>query len=79
LVSAAVLTDAEADRYANPQQVACAYFALAHRLGAANRGMIATQYTRQQLDRLGIGQDVTHIPWGSKEYKLPPSKLADAD
>ncbi len=74
-----VLTEAEADRYANPQQVACAYFALAYKLGAANRRMSATQYTRQQLDRLGIGQEVTHIPWGSKQFKLPPSKLAQAD
>lgn len=74
-----VLTDATADKFAHPQQVACAYFALAHKLGAEGRRMTATQYTRQQLDRLGIGQEVTHIPWGSKQYKLPPSKLADAD
>lgn len=74
-----VLTDAEADRYANPQQVANAYFALGHKLGAEKRGMSATQYTRQQLDRLGIGQEVSHIPWGPKQFKLPPSKLAEAD
>jgi hypothetical protein len=38
-------------------------------------GQSALQFTRSQLDRMGIGQEVTHIPWGSKTFKLPPSSL----
>jgi hypothetical protein len=38
-------------------------------------GQSALQFTRNQLDRLKIGQDVTHIPWGSRRFKLPPSSL----
>jgi hypothetical protein len=38
-------------------------------------GQSALQFTRNQLDRLEIGQEVTHIPWGSRCFKLPPSKL----
>jgi hypothetical protein len=35
----------------------------------------ALAFTRQQLDRLGIGADLKRIPWGSKTFKLPPSQL----
>ncbi|MEA3439253.1 MAG: hypothetical protein U9R58_03135 [Chloroflexota bacterium] len=28
-----------------------------------------------QLDRLGIGEEIDRIPWGTKRPKLPPSKL----
>jgi len=38
-------------------------------------GQSALQFTCNQLDRLDIGQGVTHIPWGSKRFKLPPSQL----
>ena len=38
-------------------------------------GQSAREFTRQQLDRLGIGQDVKTIRWGSKVVKLPPSAL----
>jgi hypothetical protein len=72
-----LLTKAEADRFAVPQQVATSLFTLAHRVRVENlpEGQSALEFTRNQLDRLGIGQDVTHIPWGSKRFKLPPSKL----
>jgi hypothetical protein len=39
-------------------------------------GQSATQFTRDQLDRLEIGQDLTEIPHGTKRPKLPKSKLA---
>jgi transposase len=70
-----ILTKSEADRHADPQQVATSLFTLAHRVRAYNLpvGQSALQFTRSQLDRLKIGQEVTHIPWGSKSYKLPPS------
>ena len=35
----------------------------------------ALQFTRNQLDRLKIGQEVRQIPWGSRKFKLPESKL----
>jgi hypothetical protein len=40
-------------------------------------GQSALQFTRNQLDRLGIGEDVTTIPWGLKRFKLPPSQLPE--
>jgi transposase len=72
-----ILTKAEADRYAVPQAVATSLFTLAHRVRVQNlpEGQSALEFTRNQLDRLGIGQEVTHIPWGSKRFKLPHSKL----
>lgn len=62
------------------EQVACSFIALANKLRVSNLpdGMSALQFTRHHLDRLGIGQDLTHIRWGSKTYKLPPSKLAQS-
>ena len=73
-----VLTGATADRFASDEQVACSFFALAYKLQVRNLpdGMSALQFTRYHLDRLGIGQELTHIRWGSKTYKLPPSRLA---
>ncbi len=75
-----VLTGATADRFASDEQVACSFFALAYKLQVRNLpdGMSTLQFTRYHLDRLGIGQDLTHIRWGSKTYKLPPSKLAQS-
>jgi hypothetical protein len=69
-----VLTEGSADRFAQPQQVACALFAHAYHLGIANLpdGLSALQFTRQQLDRLKLGRELTHIPWGSKRFRLPP-------
>mgnify|MGYP001031030482 FL=1 len=73
-----VLTDQEADRFANPQQVACSLLAHAYKMGVKNLpdGQSALQFTRQQSDRLKLGRDLTHIPWGSNQYKLPPSTLS---
>lgn len=72
-----ILSKAEADRHAAPQQVATSLFTLAHRVRVQNLpdGQSALEFTRNQLDRLGIGQQVTHIPWGSKRFKLPSSML----
>jgi transposase len=73
-----VLSEEQVDRYADPQQVACSFFAHAYKVGVKNlpEGQTALQYTRNQLDRLGIGADLKTIPWGSKKVKLPPSRLA---
>lgn len=73
-----VLTQGSADRFAEPTQVARAFFAHAYRVGVDNlpAGQSALAFTRQQLDRLGLGADLTHLPHGRKRYRLPPSRLA---
>jgi len=72
-----VLSKETADRFADAQQVACAFFAHAYKIGVRNLpdGLSALAYTRQELDRLGLGAHLTSIPWGSKRFKLPPSSL----
>jgi transposase len=72
-----VLTRETGDKFADPTQVACGLFALAHRVRAKNlpNGQTALQFTRNQMDRLGLGQEVLIVPWGTKRFKLPPSRL----
>ena len=73
-----MLTEATADRFATDEQVACLFFALAYKLHVRNLpdGMSALQFTRHRLDRLGIGQVLTYIRYGSRMYMLPPPKLS---
>ncbi len=73
-----VLSKQTVDRYARSQQVACSFFAYAYRVGVANlpEGQSAKGYTRAQLDRLGLGAELTEIPWGTKRVKLPPSHVS---
>ena len=75
-----VLTEATADRFATPEQVAAAFYALAYKMGVRNlpAGVGARQFVRDQLDRLGLGGDITHIPWGSKRFRLPPSRVGES-
>jgi transposase len=75
-----VLNDKEVDCHADATQVACALFAYAYKVGVKNLpdGQSALAFTRAELDRLGIGQELTEIPWGSKRFKLPPSQAQDA-
>ncbi len=72
-----VLNEKSADRFADSASVARSFFAHAYRVGVRNlpEGQSALAFTREQLDRLGIGQDLQEIPWGSKHHKLPLSKL----
>ncbi len=71
-----ILTYQEVDRFASEWRVAAGLHALAYKIGVANLAEDrASQFVRNQLDRLGIGQELTHIPWGSKNVKLPPSSL----
>jgi transposase len=76
-----VLTAGCADRFAQPDQVARRLLRHAYNLGKANRpdGQTAAQYARQQLDRLGLGADLTVIHYCSKTILLPPSRLASTD
>jgi len=57
--------------------VACSFFKLAYAVKVRNLPdhLSAKEFTRRQPDRLGIGADLKAIPWGTKQVKLPPSKL----
>jgi hypothetical protein len=72
-----LLAKAEADKFADPLQVALGLYAYAHRVHTRNLPDKpgALQFTRDQLDRLGLGEELTSIPWNKKRYHLPPSKL----
>lgn len=72
-----VLTKEVADRHALAVDVARSFFRLAYRMGVRHlKDESALIFTRRQLDRRGIGQELTVLPWGSKQFKLPPSSLA---
>jgi hypothetical protein len=65
-----------ADKHADTRSVAASLFAHAYRVKVRNLGgLSAKQWTRRELDRLGIGRELEVIPWGSKKVKLPPSTL----
>jgi hypothetical protein len=74
-----ILSGKCADRYADSTQVAKTIYRHAYRLGISKLpdGMSALMFTRHHLDRLRLGKELTHLPWGKKRYKLPPSTLAD--
>ena len=73
-----VLAEETADRFADPVQVAKFLYAHIFDVGAKNlpNGERPLAYTRRQLDRLGLGRDLTHLPWSGKQYTLPPSSQA---
>jgi len=75
-----VLSQECADRYADPGQVARKLLEHAYRLGRAHRpdGQSAAEYVRRQLDRLGLGADLTAIRRGNRVTSLPPSRLRPA-
>jgi len=71
-----ILTHQEADRFASPWRVAASLHLLAYKIGVRRLPeKSAKHFVRNQLDRLGIGADLESIPWGTKNVKLPPSRL----
>jgi transposase len=72
-----ILTNGVADRHADATSVAASMYKLAYEIKVNNlpQGVSARAFTRQQLDRLGIGRDLEILPWGSHKIKLPPSPL----
>lgn len=71
-----ILSKDQADKYNDARSVACSLFLHAYRVKVKNLGgMSAKQWTRHELDRLGIGRELSEIPWGTKRVKLPPSSL----
>jgi len=77
-----VLTKGCADRHAVPERLARKLMQVTYSLGKENRppGLSAAALVRQQLDQLGLGQEVTHVSWGEKKrpIPLPPSSLLPA-
>jgi transposase len=73
-----ILAKHEPDRFAEPGIVARKLMQYTYLLGKANRptGQKAAEFVRQQLDALGLGGELTAIPWGVKKppLRLPPSK-----
>jgi transposase len=66
------------DKYAEPEAIAQKMLKFAYQVGKAHRPkqQSAAQFARLRLDALGLGQDLTSIPWGLKKpIPLPPSPL----
>ena len=74
-----VLARKVTDRFAEPEKVSKKMLHFAYEVGKANRaGKSAAQFARERMDTLGMGQELTSIPWGSKKpIPLPPSKLLE--
>jgi len=72
-----ILTNEVVDRHADETGVAASLYKLAYEIKVNNltKGTSARAFTRQQLDRLGIGQDLEVLPRSGKKVKLPPSQL----
>ena len=72
-----VLTTQAADRRADPELVAkyLMNWASQHRLSNQHLGLRRPLFVRQQLDRLGLGQELQGFKWGSVYFKLPPSSF----
>ena len=69
-----VLIAKVADRQAEPQQVARYFIRWGRQLRVkSTQGIKASEFARQQLDRLGLGQELDRVPYGSVTYCLPPS------
>ena len=78
LVTVWYVLQGKADKYAEPEAVAQKLLRFAYTVGKANRpkGQTAAQFARIRMDTLGLGGELTDIPWGSKKpIPLPPSKL----
>jgi len=66
------------DKYAEVEAVAQKMLKFAYAVGKENRpkGQTAAQFARIRMDDLGLGSELTSIPWGSKKpIPLPPSKI----
>jgi transposase len=77
-----VLTKRCADRFADDQHVARKLLRHAYHLGRAYRpqGQNPARYVRLQLDRLGLGAELTFVRWGPiRRIPLPPSQLSTED
>jgi transposase len=72
-----VLTENQADRFAQPEHVARKLLNYTYKVGRTNRrpGQSTAEYVREQLDRLQMGADLAGIAHGRRTIPLPPSQL----
>ena len=72
-----VLSAQVADRHAEPQQVARFFIRWGRQLRVkSTQGIKASEFARQHLDRLKLGQELERVPYGTVTYCLPPSTTA---
>jgi len=72
-----VLTAKVADRKAEPQQVARFFIRWGRQLRVKSTlGLKASEFARQMLDRLQVGQELERVPYGCVTYCLPLSAQA---
>ena len=78
LVAVWYVLQGKTDKYAEPEAIAQKMLKFAYQVGKANRPkrQTAAQFARIRMDALGVGRELTSIPWGSKQpIPLPPSSL----
>lgn len=71
-----VLTNKAVDRQARPEKVAKSFmnWGSQHSLAYRHLKIRRPIFVRQQLERLGFGQDLSGFNWGGVFFKLPPAK-----
>jgi len=80
LIAVWYVLQGQTDKYAKPEAIAQKMLKFAYAVGKANRpkGQTAAQFARTRMDVLGLGSELTSIPWGSKKpIPLPPSALRE--
>lgn len=80
LIAVWFVLQGKTDKYAEPEAVAQKMLKFAYTVGKVHRpkGQTAAQFARVRMDALGLGSELTSIPWGSKKpIPLPPSKLKE--
>jgi transposase len=72
-----VLSAKVADRNADSEQVARFFIRWGRQLRVkTTQGLKASEFARKQLDRLGLGQELERLPYGTVTYCLPPAAQA---
>ena len=80
LITVWYVLQGKTDKHAQPKAVAQKMLKFAYTVGKAHRpkGQSAAQFARIHLDALGLGSELSSIPWGSKKpIPMPPSKLKE--
>jgi transposase len=72
-----ILKSETVDRHADVRRVAASMLKLAYEIKKRNlpKGVSGRAFARQQLDRLGIGLNLSTVPAGKSLLNLPPSTL----
>jgi transposase len=79
LIAVWYVLQGKTDKYAEPKAITQKMLRFAYEVGKGNRaGQTAAQFARIRMDALGLGRELTSIPWGSKKpIPLPPSALSE--